>query len=106
MPTIVILFVLIAVDGLPFDTNTAPRCTGAVFLSNCLSCFFFVATSKTIKYSYASADYVVCMYQTYPTGPMTVLVGNGAGLGLPVASGLTIIVYPPATQSELKYDGR
>jgi hypothetical protein len=38
----------------------------------------------------------LCMYQIYFTGPIAVLVGNGADLGLPVAMGLTIVCYPPA----------
>jgi purine-cytosine permease-like protein len=49
---------------------------------------------------------VLCMYQTYFTGPIAALVGNGADLGLPVAMGLTMIVYPPARWLELKYVGR
>lgn len=52
------------------------------------------------------AGAVVCMYQTYFTGPIAALVGNGADLGLPVACGLTMIVYPPARWLELKYVGR
>jgi purine-cytosine permease-like protein len=49
---------------------------------------------------------VLCMYQTYFTGPIAALVGNGADLGLPVAMGLTMVVYPPARWAELKYVGR
>jgi len=49
---------------------------------------------------------VLCMYQTYFTGPIAKLVGNGADLGLPVAMGVTMIIYPPARWLELKYVGR
>ncbi|KAF2105977.1 hypothetical protein BDV96DRAFT_675996 [Lophiotrema nucula] len=49
---------------------------------------------------------VLCMYQTYYTGVIARLVGNGADLGIPVALGWTGIVYPPARWLELKFIGR
>ncbi|KAF1843782.1 uncharacterized protein K460DRAFT_378857 [Cucurbitaria berberidis CBS 394.84] len=49
---------------------------------------------------------VLCMSQTYFTGPIAALVGSGADLGLPVACGLTMFVYPPTRWLELKYVGR
>jgi purine-cytosine permease-like protein len=49
---------------------------------------------------------ILSMYQTYFTGPIAALVGSGADLGIPVAMGLTMILYPPARWLELKYVGR
>ncbi|KAL5114717.1 Vitamin B6 transporter [Pleosporales sp. CAS-2024a] len=49
---------------------------------------------------------ILGMYQTYFTGPIAALVGNGADLGLPLAMGVTVIVYPPARWLELKFVGR
>jgi purine-cytosine permease-like protein len=52
------------------------------------------------------AGAVLCMYQTYFTGPIAALVGNGADLGLPVALAWTALVYPPARWAEIKFIGR
>ena len=49
---------------------------------------------------------ILCMYQTYFTGPIAALVGDGADLGLPVSLAWTAIVYPPARYLELKFIGR
>jgi purine-cytosine permease-like protein len=49
---------------------------------------------------------ILSMYQTYFTGPIAAFIGTGADLGIPVAMGLTMILYPPARWLELKYVGR
>lgn len=52
------------------------------------------------------AGAILCMYQTYYTGVIAGMVGNGADLGLPVSLAWTAIVYPPARWLELKFVGR
>lgn len=46
---------------------------------------------------------ILSMYQTYYTGPIAALVGQGADLGLPVSLAWTALVYPPARWLELKF---
>lgn len=52
------------------------------------------------------AGAILCMYQTYYTGPIAALVGHGSDLGLPVSLAWTAIVYPPARWAELKFVGK
>ncbi|KAF2000358.1 hypothetical protein P154DRAFT_598772 [Amniculicola lignicola CBS 123094] len=49
---------------------------------------------------------VMCMYQTYYTGPIAKMAAGGADLGLPVALAWTAIVYPPARWLEIKFIGK
>ncbi|KAF2497400.1 hypothetical protein BU16DRAFT_457658 [Lophium mytilinum] len=49
---------------------------------------------------------VMGMYQTYYTGPIAKLVGNGADLGIPLAMSWAAIVYAPLRFLELKFIGR
>lgn len=46
------------------------------------------------------------MYQTYFTGPLGKLVGDGIDLGLPVSSSWAATVYPPLRWLELRFIGR
>lgn len=52
------------------------------------------------------AGAIVCMYQTYYTGPIAKMVGAGADLGLPVAMSWAAVVYPPLRMLEIKLVGR
>ena len=49
---------------------------------------------------------VLGMYQTYFTGPIGALVGDGIDLGMPVGSSWAALTYPPLRWLELKYIGR
>ncbi|KIW96771.1 uncharacterized protein Z519_02162 [Cladophialophora bantiana CBS 173.52] len=49
---------------------------------------------------------VLGMWQTYFTGPLARLVGDGIDLGIPVAASWGALVYPPLRYLELKYIGR
>lgn len=46
------------------------------------------------------------MYQTYFTGPLGKLVGDGIDLALPVSSSWAATVYPPLRWLELRFIGR
>ncbi|KAJ4291041.1 Vitamin B6 transporter [Kalmusia sp. IMI 367209] len=52
------------------------------------------------------AGAILGMYQTWYTGPIGGLIGDGADIGLPIALGWTALVYPPARWLELKVLGR
>ncbi|EXJ81946.1 hypothetical protein A1O1_08013 [Capronia coronata CBS 617.96] len=46
---------------------------------------------------------VLCMYETYFTGPIAAMIGGGADIGLPVSAAWAAIVYPPLRYLELKW---
>ena len=49
---------------------------------------------------------VLSMYETYFTGPIGKMVGEGIDLGFPVGGSWAGLVYPPLRWLELKYLGR
>jgi purine-cytosine permease-like protein len=49
---------------------------------------------------------VLGMWQTYFTGPLAQLVGDGIDMGMPVSASWTAIVYPGSRWLELKYIGK
>lgn len=49
---------------------------------------------------------VLGMWQTYYTGPLAKLVGEGIDLGMPVGTSWAVIVFIPLRWLELKYVGR
>ncbi|KAI1105606.1 FAD/NAD(P)-binding domain-containing protein [Jackrogersella minutella] len=49
---------------------------------------------------------IICMSQTYYTGPIAAMAGDGTDLGLPVSMAWAAIVYPPLRHLELKFLGR
>lgn len=49
---------------------------------------------------------ILGMWQTYFTGPLARLVGDGIDLGMPVGSSWAVIVFIPLRWLELKYVGR
>ncbi|CAK7221831.1 Vitamin B6 transporter [Sporothrix curviconia] len=52
------------------------------------------------------AGAVLGMYQSYFTGPLARLVGDGIDLGIPVGMSWSALVYPPLWWAELRYIGR
>ncbi|CAK7238134.1 Vitamin B6 transporter [Sporothrix eucalyptigena] len=65
-----------------------------------------VGLAAFVSFLVGWAGAIPSMYQTYYTGPIAKLVGNGADLGLPVAMSWTSLVYPPLRVLELKFIGR
>ncbi|KAI1080819.1 permease for cytosine/purines, uracil, thiamine, allantoin-domain-containing protein [Whalleya microplaca] len=49
---------------------------------------------------------ILCMYQTYFTGPIAAMAAGGTDLGLPVGMAWAAIVYFPLRHLELKFVGR
>ena len=49
---------------------------------------------------------VLSMYETYFTGPIGKMVGEGIDLGFPVGASWAGLTYPPLRWLELKYIGR
>ncbi|KAI0002649.1 FAD/NAD(P)-binding domain-containing protein [Xylariaceae sp. FL0662B] len=49
---------------------------------------------------------ILCMYQTYYTGPIAAKVAGGSDIGLPVSMALAAVFYPPLRHLELKFVGR
>ncbi|KAF2679168.1 hypothetical protein K458DRAFT_490828 [Lentithecium fluviatile CBS 122367] len=47
------------------------------------------------------AGVVLCMYQTYYTGPIAAMIRDGSDIGLPVSFAWTAVVYPRARWLEL-----
>ncbi|CAK7208877.1 Vitamin B6 transporter [Sporothrix curviconia] len=70
------------------------------------SAYLPVGAAALASFLIGWAGAIVCMYQTYYTGPIAKLVGNGADLGLPVAMSWTAVVYPPLRMLEIKFLGR
>ncbi|KAI1335043.1 permease for cytosine/purines, uracil, thiamine, allantoin-domain-containing protein [Xylariaceae sp. FL0016] len=49
---------------------------------------------------------VLCMYETYFTGPIAAMAAGGTDLGLPVGMAWAAVTYAPLRYLELKYVGR